>query len=73
MESVLSFVDCTFIGNAGYQGGALSFWQVKNVQINSCRFERNSVHPEPGKSFHLGTGAALYANGFDNRVQHCTS
>lgn len=66
--ALLSFVGCTFIGNAGYQGGALSFWQVDTVWVDSCRFENNSVHPEPGKPFDPGSGAALYATGYDDRT-----
>lgn len=71
--NVLRFNGCSFIGNAGYQGGALSFWGVYSVWVDSCRFERNSVHPEPQKLFHPGTGAALMQLGMAIAIQVCTS
>ena len=61
----VSMTNCTFIGNLGYQGGALSFWQVTNVLVNSCRFHQNNVRSEPNKSYHPGTGAALYVDGYE--------
>ena len=64
----VSLYNCTFIGNLGYQGGALSFWQVTNVLVDSCRFHQNNVRSEPNKSYHPGTGAALYVTGYSSKT-----
>lgn len=64
----ISMTNCTFIGNLGYQGGALSFWQVTNVLVDSCRFHQNNVRSEPNKSYHPGLGAALYVDGYEQKM-----
>ena len=53
------FVNCTFVGNVGHQGGAVSLWDVALGVIDSCRFENNSAIYSHGLP---GDGAALYAN-----------
>lgn len=35
------FNNCTFIGNVGCQGGAVSLWDVGMSVIDNCRFEEN--------------------------------
>ena len=63
----VSMTNCTFIGNLGYQGGALSFWAVTNVLVDSCRFHKNNVRSEPEKSYHPGVGAALFVDGYEGQ------
>ena len=63
----VSWTNCTFTGNLAYQGGALSFWQVPNVLVDSCRFEQNNVRPEPNKSSNPGAGAALFVDGYEEQ------
>ena len=63
----ISMTNCTFVGNLGYQGGALSFWEVRNVLVDSCMFHENNVRSEPNKSYHPGLGAALYVDGYEQK------
>ena len=39
----MSFYNCIFVGNLGYQGGAISLWAVAYAVFESCSFEGNSV------------------------------
>jgi len=58
------FNNCTFVGNVGHQGGAVSLWAVAMGVINSCRFEGNSAIYNHGVP---GDGAALYVDGYTAR------
>jgi predicted outer membrane repeat protein len=58
------FTNCTFVGNTGHQGGAVSLWDVALVVIASCRFENNSAINSYGLP---GDGAALYVDGYTAR------
>lgn len=58
------FVNSTFVGNVGYQGGAVSLWDVALAVIDSCRFERNVAIYNHGIP---GDGAALYVDGYTLR------
>jgi len=58
------FNNCTFIGNVGYQGGAVSLWAVGLGVIDSCRFENNSAIYNHGVP---GNGPALYVDGYSAR------
>lgn len=55
------FINCTFVGNVGYQGGAVSLWDVALGVIDSCRFENNSAIDNRGNP---GDGSALYVDGY---------
>ena len=61
------FYNCIFVGNLGYQGGAVSLWAVANAAFESCSFEGNSVRYNDG---HPGNGAAIYVDGY---AQHSTA
>ncbi|DBA69632.1 TPA: hypothetical protein ACH3X2_012694 [Trebouxia sp. C0005] len=58
------FNNCTFMGNVGYQGGAVSLWAVALGVIDSCTFENNSAIYNHGIP---GDGAALYVDGYTAR------
>lgn len=58
-----SFTNCTLSGNLAYQGGALSFWAVSNVLVDSCKFVQNHVRPESPNG-NPGAGAALFVDGY---------
>ena len=58
------FINCTFVGNVGYQGGAVSLWAVGLGVIDSCRFENNSAIYNHGIP---GDGAAVYVDGYTAR------
>ena len=60
----INFNNCTFIGNVGYQGGAVSLWDVGMGVIDSCRFEGNYAIYNHGNP---GDGAALYVDGYSAR------
>ncbi len=60
----MHFNNCTFIGNVGYQGGAVSLWAVGLGVIDSCRFENNSAIYNHGIP---GNGPALYVDGYSAR------
>jgi len=55
---------CTFVGNVGYQGGAVSLWSVGMGVIENCFFEGNSAIYNNGNS---GDGSALYVDGYAGR------
>ena len=55
------FMNCTFVGNVGYQGGAVSLWDVALAVIDSCRFENNSAIYN---THNPGDGSALYVDGY---------
>lgn len=59
----VSFANCTLTGNLAYQGGALSFWAVSNVLVDSCKFVQNTVRPQTPNG-NPGAGAALYVDGY---------
>jgi len=61
----ISFCNCTFTGNLGYQGGAVSLWAVSNGLVDSCKFEQNVIQYNNGNP---GDGAALYVDGYAIRV-----
>ena len=58
------FNDCTFEGNLGYRGGAVSLWAVANAVIDNCTFKGNSVRYNKENP---GNGAALYVDGYAQR------
>ncbi|KAL0038989.1 hypothetical protein WJX77_004333 [Trebouxia sp. C0004] len=58
------FINCTFVGNVGYQGGAVSLWDVAMGVIDSCRFEGNAAIYNHGNP---GDGSALYVDGYTAR------
>ncbi len=58
------FINCTFVGNVGYQGGAVSLWAVALVVIDNCTFVDNSAIYNHGIP---GDGAALYVDGTSAR------
>ncbi len=58
------FNDCTFVGNVGYQGGAVSLWSVGMGVIENCFFEGNSAIYNNGNS---GDVSALYVDGYAGR------
>ena len=58
------FYNCIFVGNLGYQGGAVSLWAVTNAVFDNCTFENNSVRYNNG---HPGNGAAIYVDGYAKR------
>ena len=61
------FNDCTFVGNLGYQGGAVSLWGIVNAVVDNCTFIGNSVQYNDGLP---GNGAGLYVDGY---AQHITA
>lgn len=61
----ISFSDCVFSGNLGYQGSAVSLWQVGNCLVDSCKFEHNTIRYNDG---HPGDGSALYVDGYASQV-----
>ena len=60
----MNFNNCTFVGNVGYQGGAVSLWGVALGLIDNCTFENNSAIYNHGNP---GDGAALYVDGYTAR------
>ena len=60
----MNFINCTFIGNVGYQGGAVRLWAVALGVIDNCTFEHISAIYNHGVP---GDGAALYVDGYTTR------
>ena len=59
----ISLSNCIFSGNLGYQGGAVSLWQVGIGLVDSCKFEQNAVRYNGGNP---GDGSALYVDGYSS-------
>lgn len=59
----VKLTNCTLTGNLAYQGGALSFWAVSNVLVDSCKFVQNYVRADPPGG-NPGSGAALFVDGY---------